>query len=52
MDLSLQSAFGLVALLVVLVALVTLANVMLEALPALGGKPVTLQRMLGMPWTG
>ncbi len=38
---------NIVALLIVLVALVTLANVMLEALPAIAGKPVTLQRMLG-----
>ena len=38
---------NIVALLVVLVALVTLANVMLEALPAIGGKPITLQRVLG-----
>ena len=38
---------NIVALLVVLVALVTLANLMLEVLPALDGRPVTLQRMLG-----
>lgn len=38
---------NIVALLIVLVALVTLANVMLEALPAIAGKPVTLQRALG-----
>jgi CNT family concentrative nucleoside transporter len=38
---------NIVALLVVLVALVTLVNLMLEALPAVWGKPVTLQRMLG-----
>ena len=38
---------NIVALLVVLVALVTLANLILEALPAIGGAPVTLQRMLG-----
>ena len=38
---------NIVALLIVLVALVTLANVMLEALPAVAGKPVTLQRALG-----
>ncbi len=39
---------NIVALLVVLVSLVTLANLMLEALPAIGGKPITLQRMLGV----
>ncbi|MCE9640480.1 MAG: nucleoside:proton symporter, partial [Betaproteobacteria bacterium] len=39
---------NIIALLVVLVALVTLANFMLEALPAFNGRPVTLQRMLGM----
>jgi CNT family concentrative nucleoside transporter len=39
---------NIVALLIVLVALVTLANLMLEVLPAFDGKPVTLQRMLGM----
>lgn len=38
---------NIVALLIVLVALVTLANLMLEALPGIAGKPVTLQRMLG-----
>lgn len=38
---------NIIALLVVLVSLVTLANLMLEALPAIGGKPITLQRMLG-----
>ena len=39
---------NIIALLVVLVALVTLANLMLEALPAFDGRPLTLQRMLGM----
>lgn len=39
---------NIVALLVVLVSLVTLANLMLEALPAVGGKPITLQRILGV----
>jgi CNT family concentrative nucleoside transporter len=39
---------NIIALLVVLVALVTLANLMLEALPALDGKPITLQRALGV----
>jgi CNT family concentrative nucleoside transporter len=38
---------NIVALLIVLVALVTLANLMLEALPVFDGRPVTLQRMLG-----
>jgi CNT family concentrative nucleoside transporter len=50
------------AMLIVLVALVHLANAMLGALPELGGAPVTLQRLLGyvmapvcwlmgVPWT-
>lgn len=39
---------NIVALLVVLVSLVTLANLMLEALPAIGGKAITLQRILGV----
>jgi CNT family concentrative nucleoside transporter len=39
---------NIIALLVVLVSLVTLANLMLEALPAIGGKPISLQRMLGV----
>ena len=39
---------NIIALLIVLVALVTLANVMLEALPAFNGRPITLQRMLGI----
>jgi len=38
---------NIVALLIVLVALVTLVNLALGALPAIGGKPLTLQRMLG-----
>jgi CNT family concentrative nucleoside transporter len=38
---------NIVALLIVLVAIVTLVNLMLAALPALGGAPVTLQRLLG-----
>ena len=38
---------NILALLVVLIALVTLANLMLEALPAVHGRPITLQRMLG-----
>ena len=39
---------NIVALLIVLVALVTLANLMLGALDEIGGKPITLQRMLGV----
>jgi CNT family concentrative nucleoside transporter len=39
---------NIIALLIVLVALVTLANSILEALPAVDGKAVTMQRMLGM----
>jgi concentrative nucleoside transporter, CNT family len=50
------------AMLIVLVALVHLANAMLGALPELGGAPITLQRLLGyvmapvcwlmgVPWT-
>jgi CNT family concentrative nucleoside transporter len=38
----------IVALLIVLVALVTLVNLGLGALPHLGGEPITLQRMLGL----
>ncbi len=38
----------IVALLIVLVALVHLVNLALGLLPAWGGSPVTLQRMLGM----
>jgi concentrative nucleoside transporter, CNT family len=38
---------NIVALLIVLIALVTLVNVLLEALPPVGGAPVTLQRALG-----
>ena len=38
---------NIVALLIVLVALVTLANLALAELPAINGAPVTLQRMLG-----
>ncbi len=40
--------FNIVALLLVLVALVTLVNLMLEALPAFGGRAITLQRTLGV----
>lgn len=39
---------NIIALLVVLVSLVTLANLTLEVLPAIGGKPITLQRILGV----
>jgi len=38
---------NIVAMLIVLVALVHLANALLSLLPALGGAPITLQRMLG-----
>jgi len=39
---------NIVAMLIVLIALVTLANLALGALPEIGGKPVTLQRLLGL----
>jgi CNT family concentrative nucleoside transporter len=39
---------SITALLIVLVALVTLANLMLAALPEIGGAPPTLQRALGL----
>ncbi|MDP2242020.1 MAG: nucleoside transporter C-terminal domain-containing protein [Burkholderiales bacterium] len=39
---------NIVALLIVLVALVTLANLTLGALPEINGQSVTLQRMLGL----
>ncbi len=42
-----QLLVQIVALLVVLIALVHLANAALALLPALGGEPVTLQRLLG-----
>jgi len=38
---------NIVAMLVVLIALVTLANLILGVLPEIAGKPVTLQRALG-----
>jgi concentrative nucleoside transporter, CNT family len=38
---------NITALLIVLVALVTLVNLMLAALPEIGGAPLTLQRALG-----
>lgn len=40
--------FNIVALLVVLVALVSLANQILALLPAVDGAPVTLQRLFGL----
>lgn len=43
----LELLFNVVALLLVLVALVYLVNAMLGALPAIGGEPISLQRMLG-----
>ena len=39
---------NIIALLIVLVALVTLANLMLESLPSFNGRALTLQRMLGV----
>jgi len=39
---------NIVAMLIVLVALVTLANIALGALPDVGGAPITLQRGLGV----
>jgi concentrative nucleoside transporter, CNT family len=39
---------NIVAMLIVLIALVTLANLSLGLLPEIGGKAVTLQRLLGM----
>jgi CNT family concentrative nucleoside transporter len=57
-----QLLINIVAMLVVLVALVQLANLLLEWLPAWGGSPVTLQRifgyimaplvwLMGVPWS-
>ena len=43
-----QLLVNIVAMLVVLVALVSLANQILGLLPEIGGSPVTLQRMLGI----
>jgi CNT family concentrative nucleoside transporter len=43
----LQLLLGIVAMLIVLIALVTLANLALGLLPGWGGEPMTLQRMLG-----
>ena len=42
-----QLLINIIAMLVVFVALVTLANLMLGGLPAVGGAPLTLERMLG-----
>src|SRR5262249_38592745 len=39
---------NLIAMLIVFVALVSLVNIMLGALPLVGGDPVTLERMLGL----
>jgi CNT family concentrative nucleoside transporter len=38
---------NIIAMLIVMVALVTLANVLIGLLPAVGGQPLTLQRILG-----
>ncbi len=43
-----QLLINIIAMLVVLVALVSLANAALSLLPEMGGAPVTLQRMLGV----
>jgi concentrative nucleoside transporter, CNT family len=43
----LKLLLNIVALLIVLIALVSLANALLGLLPAAGGAPLTLQRMLG-----
>ena len=43
----LELLFNIVALLLVLVALVYLVNALLGLLPAVGGAPISLQRMLG-----
>jgi CNT family concentrative nucleoside transporter len=39
---------NMIAMLIVFVALIHLVNAMLGVLPALGGEPITLQRMLGL----
>jgi len=39
---------NMIAMLIVFVALVHLVNMMLGLLPALGGEPITLQRLLGL----
>src|SRR3978361_1631208 len=43
----LELLLNIVAMLIVLVALVYLANAMLGLLPNVGGAPISLQRMLG-----
>jgi CNT family concentrative nucleoside transporter len=43
----LELLLSIIAMLIVLVALVHLANAILDLLPLIGGDPVTLQRMLG-----
>jgi concentrative nucleoside transporter, CNT family len=43
----LELLLNIVAMLIVLVALVHLVNAMLGVLPAIGGAPISLQRMLG-----
>jgi CNT family concentrative nucleoside transporter len=43
----LQLLLNIVAMLIVFVALVALVNIMLGALPLVGGDPVTLERILG-----
>ena len=42
-----QLVINIIAMLIVLVALVTLTNMVLGLLPDLGGEPLTLQRVLG-----
>lgn len=44
----LELLLNIVAMLIVLVALVHLANAILSALPEIAGAPITLQRMLGL----
>ena len=44
----LELLLNIIAMLIVLVALVALANSILSVLPDVGGAPVTLQRMLGL----
>ena len=52
----LKLLLNIVAMLIVLIALVSLANIFLEILPQVGGAPLTLQRILGwgfapLAWT-
>ena len=44
----LELLLNIIAMLLVLVALVHLANLILGILPSLGGQPITLERMLGV----